>query len=74
MDTLSVFLVYFSAAAVTPRLQRAETALQLSRKEPLFAIHGIQTGAVGTERSVVTRCVGVSHLYILYSVGDRTEQ
>jgi hypothetical protein len=45
------------------------------RKTILFEIGGIDTSVIGKEGQINTRCWrgGVSFIYILYTVGDKTE-
>jgi hypothetical protein len=76
VDCLSFVFIDFYVPALTPHLNCIKTALQLSENIPLLVLCRIQTGVISKEGKINTRCLeggGVSLMYMLYNVGDRTE-
>jgi hypothetical protein len=54
----------FNVPALAPRLNLIETALLLSA---VCRIHKVSSAKINTW------CLGITFIYILYSIGDRTE-
>jgi hypothetical protein len=61
--------------SLTANLRWQRTALQLSENITLFAIRGTHTSVIGKEGQMKTwpEGGGVTFIYVLYHVGDRTE-
>jgi hypothetical protein len=76
VDGLNLIFIHFYVPALTPCLNSTETSLQLSENITLFAVCRIHV-YIQVSSAKIPRYTpdvwGVSFMYRLYNVGDRTE-
>jgi hypothetical protein len=70
---LIIVFIIFYVPALKPRLNSTEPSLRLSENITLFAVHSIYIGVISRDLDRHQVVEGVSLIYILYNVGERTE-